>query len=110
MNLSSSVYDKLKFLAQVVLPAVSALLLGLNGIWDFANQDRLVATVAVLNTALGLYLANSARQYKGAGDLVVTTDQSDGTSFLSADLNEHPQTFQEGRNVTLNVRHESIPA
>lgn len=108
MNLSNNLYDKLKFTAQVLLPALAALIVSLNGIWDISNQDRIVATVAAINAALGLFLSASARQYDGAGDLVVTTDPSDGTAYLSADLNKHPNAFKNKKNVVLNVKHREI--
>jgi hypothetical protein len=108
MNLSNTLYDKLKFLAQVVLPALAAFIVAFNGIWDINNQDRIVATIAALNTALGLFLAASARQYEGAGDLVVTTDATDGSVYLAADLNKHPNAFKNKRNVVLNVKHQDL--
>lgn len=106
MNLSNTLYDKLKFLVQVLLPGLAALYLGLtqlyDGLWD---ADKVVGTLALLATFLGLFLTASAKQYDGAGDLLVTTDATDGSVFLHADLNKHPNAFKNKKNVTLNVKH-----
>lgn len=110
MNMPNNLYDKLKFAAQVLLPALAALIMSINGIWDIANQDRIVATVAAINAALGLFLTASSRQYEGAGDLLVTTDATDGEVYLSADLNKHPSAFKNKKNVILNVKYQDVAA
>lgn len=106
MNLSNNLYDKLKFLVQVVLPALAALYVGLSQWWGFANPEAVAGTIALVATFLGVFLNVSAKQYDGAGDLVVTTDAQDGQVYLSADLNKHPSAFKDKKNVVLNVKHQ----
>ena len=111
MNLSNAVYDKLKFLVQVLIPGLAALYVGLAQVWEdvsfFDHATQVSATAVVVATFLGLFLTASGRQYEGAGDLVVTEDPDDGSVFLSADLNKHPAAFKDKANVTLNVKHQT---
>lgn len=111
MNLSNKLYDKLKFTVQVLLPGLAALYLGIVQLWDPANwpdPTKVAGTIALLATFLGLFLTASARQYDGAGDLVVTTDATDGEVYLAADLNKHPNAFKNKKNVVLNVKHQVV--
>lgn len=110
MNLTNALYDKLKFLVQVILPGLGALYFGLAKIWDLPAAEAVVGTVALVATFLGLFLTASAKQYEGAGDLVVTTDPADGEVYLAADLNKHPDAFKNKKNVVLNVKHQVADA
>lgn len=110
MNLSNSVYDKLKMLVQVILPGLATLYVGLAQLWPLPEPTAVAGTIALVAVFLGLFLNRSSAKYQGAGDLVVTTDKSDGSVFLSADLNEHPDAFKNQKNVTLNIRRQDIAA
>lgn len=109
MNLSNAVYDKLKFVVQVLIPGIGALYVGLAQVWSaafFSHPAEVAQTCTVVAVFLGLFLTASSKQYDGAGDLVVTTDATDGQVYLSADLNKHPSAFKDKKNVTLNVKHQ----
>jgi putative holin Dp-1 len=112
MNLSNKLYDKLKFVVQVLIPGIAALYVGLGQVWTdvdfFDHGTQVSATAVVLATFLGLFLTASAKQYDGAGDLVVTTDATDGEVYLAADLNKHPNAFKNKKNVVLNVKHQVL--
>lgn len=108
MNLSNALYDKLKFFVQVVDPALAALYIGLSQLWGLPNAEGVAGTIALVGTFLGVFLGVSARQYDGAGDLLVTTDPHDGEVYLSADLNKHPAAFKNKKNVVLNVKHQEV--
>jgi len=110
MNLSNALYDKLKFVVQVLIPGIAALYVGLAQVWTevsfFDYSVQVSSTAVVVATFLGLFLTASSKQYEGAGDLVVTTDPQDGEVYLSADLNKHPAAFKNKKNVVLNVKHQ----
>lgn len=109
MNLSNNLYDKLKFLVQVLIPGLAALYVGLAQVWTdvsfFDYSTQVSATAVVVATFLGLFLTASGRQYEGAGDLVVQTDPQDGEVYLHTNLKKHPSAFKNKKNVTLNVVH-----
>lgn len=62
--LSNTAYDKLKFLAQIVLPALGALYFGLAAIWGLPEADRVVGTITVVDAFLGVFLGLSSKVYK----------------------------------------------
>lgn len=109
MNLSNALYDKLKFIVQVLLPGAATLYVTLGQYWNFpGDTEAVLGSIAAIATFLGLFLSASARQYDGAGDLVVTTDETDGQVYLAADLNKHPNAFKNKKNVVLNIRRRSL--
>lgn len=66
--MSNKTYDILKFIAQIVLPALGALYFGLSRIWGLPYGEQIVGTITVVDTFLGALLGISTAQYnKGAG-------------------------------------------
>lgn len=68
MKLSNKVYDILKFIAMVVLPAIGALYFGLAQIWNLPYGEEIVGTITVIDTFLGTILGISSSQYKKQED------------------------------------------
>ena len=64
MKMSNRVYDVLKWVAQIGLPAAGTLYSALAGIWDFPHTEEIVGTVMAVDTFLGVLLGISASQYK----------------------------------------------
>lgn len=62
--MSNKTYDVLKFIAQIVLPAIGALYFGLAGIWGFPYAEQIVGTITVVDTFLGAILGISTASYK----------------------------------------------
>ena len=68
MKLSNKLYDLLKWLVVIVLPAVGALYAGLSQIWPaIPYAEEIPATVTVVCTFLGAILCISSAQYYGEG-------------------------------------------
>lgn len=63
MKMSNRVYDALKWLAMIFLPAVSALYFGLSQIWGFPYGEEIVGTLALIDTFLGALLGISSANY-----------------------------------------------
>lgn len=63
MKLSNKTYDVLKWIAQVVLPALGTLYAALSGIWGFPYGEEIVGTILALDTFLGVILGISSAQY-----------------------------------------------
>ena len=63
MKLSNKVYDMLKWIAQVVLPAVGTLYAALSGIWGFPYGEEIVGTILAVDTCLGVVLGISTAKY-----------------------------------------------
>lgn len=61
--LSDKVYDILKWVALILLPALGTLYFGLAGIWGFPYGEQVVGTITVIDTFLGAILGISTVQY-----------------------------------------------
>lgn len=64
MKLSNDMYDKLKWIAQLLLPALATLYFALAGIWGLPFGEQVVGTLTALDTFLGVILGISTNQYK----------------------------------------------
>lgn len=63
MKLSNKVYDVLKFIAQILLPALGTLYFAIGGIWGFPYVEQIVGTITAIDTFLGALLGISTYQY-----------------------------------------------
>lgn len=68
MKMSNKLYDVLKWIALVALPAFGTFYLALAGIWGFPYGDQIVGTVVAVETLLGTLLQISNAQYKKSAD------------------------------------------
>ena len=57
------VYDVLKWIVIIVLPAISALYYGLAAIWGWPYAEQVVGTIALVETFLGTVLCISTIGY-----------------------------------------------
>ena len=63
MQLNSKVYDVLKWITMIVLPALATAYVGLAAIWGFPYADEVAKTTTVICTLLGALLGISTAQY-----------------------------------------------
>lgn len=61
--MSNKVYDVLKFIAQILLPALGTLYFALAGIWGFPYAEQVVGTITAVDTFLGVVLGISSANY-----------------------------------------------
>ncbi len=64
--MSNKVYDALKFVAQIVLPAVATLWAALGKIWGWPMVTEITATICAIDTFLGAILGISSANYQKA--------------------------------------------
>ena len=62
--MSNKVYDILKWIALVVLPAIGTLYFALAGIWGLPYGEQVVGTITAIDTFLGALLGISNHNYK----------------------------------------------
>lgn len=62
--MSNKVYDVLKWIAQIVLPALGALYFALAQIWGLPYGEEIVGTITAIDCFLGAILGISNVQYK----------------------------------------------
>lgn len=63
MKMSNRVYDVLKFIAQVVLPALATLWAALGKIWGWPYLVEITGTISAIDLFLGTILGISTSQY-----------------------------------------------
>lgn len=62
--MSNKVYDVLKFIALIVLPALGTLYFALSGIWGLPYGEEIVGTITAIDAFLGALLGISSASYK----------------------------------------------
>ena len=62
-TLSSAVYDKLKWIAMYLLPALGTLYFALSGIWGLPYGEAIVGTITAIDTFLAAILGISSANY-----------------------------------------------
>lgn len=63
MIMSNKTYDILKWIAQILLPALGALYFGLAKIWGFPYGTEIVGTISLADAFLGALLGISSSNY-----------------------------------------------
>lgn len=61
--MSNKTYDILKYIAQVVLPALGTLYFALASIWGFPYGEQIVGTITAIDTFMGVLLKISSDHY-----------------------------------------------
>ena len=61
--MSNKCYDVLKYIAQIVLPALGTLYFALAKIWQFPYGAEIVGTITAVDAFLGALLKISTDQY-----------------------------------------------
>lgn len=64
IKLSDKVYDVLKYVAQIVLPALSVAYAAIGKIWGLPYVVEIPATITAVDTFLGALLMLSSNQYQ----------------------------------------------
>lgn len=88
--LSSSVYDKLRPIAQIWLPALAVFYISVAPLWDLPKQEEVAGTIMALNLLVGVVMGVSHRQYSNSDarfdGTVVVVPNEDGNSDLNVSL------------------------
>lgn len=113
---TNRLYNKLKFVALVLLPALATLCLTIGGIWDLQYTGQVVGSITAVDTFLGVVLKISTKQYykKGAnfdGDVIVSPE--DGGNKVTMAFNGPPEDLvdQPGKHsLEFKVRRVKDPA
>ena len=66
-------YDALKYIAQIILPAIGTLYFALASIWGLPYGEQIVGTITAIDAFLGAILGISTAQYNKRQE--VTSDE-----------------------------------
>ena len=69
MKLSNKVYDTMKWLAIIVLPALATLYTALAVVWGWPYSEEIVTTITAVDTFLGAVLCISTATYNKEGKI-----------------------------------------
>lgn len=61
--MSNKVYDCLKWVAQIVLPAIATFYLAIAAIWGLPYGEQIAGTIMAIDTLLGAILGVSTKKY-----------------------------------------------
>lgn len=110
--LKSPLYDKLKFVAQMLLPVLGTLYFVLTRIWDLPSAAIIVGIIVTIDAILGIFLHISTGKYKEnmddvkhgriQGGVIRITDVGDKKIF-SLELEGDPVIFEDNKEVVFKV-------
>lgn len=120
MKFPDHIYDILKYLAQVGLPALATLVFSLGPIWDLPNADEITKTIVAVNVFLGALLVlnqvrwnNSDEKYDGTIDpylaQAVTKDEALNIPAMQERLDNNENPNVEKKEVLLKVKQPDVP-
>jgi hypothetical protein len=111
---SQPVYDRLKFVAQIILPALGTLVFAIGGIWGWRFTTQTVGTITALDLFLGAILQFSSAQYYKSGanfDGTIHIEDTPEKTTHTLALNTPVEDLTGKSSVTFNVakvnKHEA---
>ena len=66
MKMSNKMYDILKWIAQILLPAIGTLYFALAQIWGLPYAEQIVGTITAVDCFLGAVLGISTKLYNNS--------------------------------------------
>jgi hypothetical protein len=108
--ITGKLYDTLKFLAQIVFPALGTLYFTLAGIWGLPAAEQIVGTIVAIDTFLGVVLQISSVKFAAhtAKGILNVEKTSTGGKTFNLELAGDPEEEIEGkRRVIFEVREKT---
>lgn len=105
MKLEDRQYEILKWIAQIVLPALGTLYFALSTIWGLPYGEQIIGTITAVDTFLGALLGISTSQYrKTDGDGVLVIDESNPDKDVwRLEFNDDLDKLKDKTHVTFRV-------
>lgn len=106
MAFSNKVYDKLKFLAQIVLPALGTLYATVSGLMKWPNTEEVVGTIMAVDFFLGTILGLSTSKAEKTGALydgTIRVDASPEQNNVNVDFHKEFEEYNDQKEVRLKV-------
>lgn len=75
MVFPNSVYDKLKWIAQLLLPALATLYLAIAKFWNLPYPEAISGTIMAIDTFLGAILQISTNNYNNDQKVLTNKDK-----------------------------------
>lgn len=104
--LSNVWYDRLKWVAQIGLPAVGTLYFTIAMIYGLPAAQEIVGTIVALDTFLGAVLGLSSKQYNNSDerfDGVLEVVENDNRLIHTLQIATPPEELREKGSITFKV-------
>jgi hypothetical protein len=106
--MSPKMYDFLKKLVEIILPALSAFYIGLAELWGLPGSLQVAGTLALIATFLGVCLGISSHTYNKLdkafdGNVVITTTE-EGKKLFSLEVNGDPLELEQQGAIRFKVK------
>ena len=72
--MDNKTYDWLKWIAQILLPAIATLYFALASIWGLPYAEQIVGTITAIDTFLGVLLGISTKRYNDLNKIEAELD------------------------------------
>jgi len=114
--ISNQMYNLLKPVVTIVMPALATLYFALAQIWGLPNPEGVVATITALTTFLGVFLGISSTSWNNSeakydGSLAVTGyDEDTGRPDLQLTLTKDPTELLPAKVKTVRLKAPTAPA
>jgi hypothetical protein len=107
MRFTNKVYNGAKFVALVLLPALGTLYFGLADLWHFPDPEKVVGSITVLDTFLGVVLHISTKTYNNSDDKYAgkfaVLQNPDGSQYLKL-ISIDPDVLNNSSKTELTFR------
>lgn len=101
MTFNNKVYNVLKWVALIFLPALSTLVMSLGDIWGIPYKEQISLTITAVDTFIGAILAISSATYKGEGKIAIEPGSDECVVILNSD--DTLQKAQKNGKILLSV-------
>lgn len=100
-------YNRVKFVAMILLPALGSLYFGLAQIWGLPEPEKVVGTITLVDTFLGILLQISTNTYNNSDvkyDGQVVIEEVPGQpKRLTLELNSDPNDLENKEQIVFKV-------
>lgn len=104
--LSDHMYDFLKFVAQIFLPALGTLYFALASLWGLPAAEEIVGTIMALDVFLGILLGLSTKAYNESDvkyDGAILVSEDEGTKTYSIAVNKDPYDLDQQKDAIFKI-------
>ena len=96
--ISNRAYDIMKWVVQLLLPALGTLYFTLGNIWSLSNVEQVCGTILAIATFLGATLRISTKSYLNSdapydGNLIVTEDD-EGSKTVVLEVSDNLDLYE----------------
>lgn len=105
MTLTKGVYDVVKWIALIFLPAGATLYAALAPVWNWPDVQQVVVSATAVDTFLGALVGISSKGYMPPIDgHVYVSEPTPGNAVARMEFSTHPETIALGKQKYMTLR------